>query len=130
MKRLTRRILIGSGLAFGSLGLAGGLSALACRRNNSATATLNPDRLRLARSSLIAPERIANAYRNGQSRAALIGEMAQKPGLCRAAGLDCPTAIQTELRRQVIEDFRNGDVVVADRFVVARSECIVAALIV
>jgi hypothetical protein len=124
--RITRRgILLGT---VALIGAGAGGSILACRPGAEETAALDPGRLRAALADIVAPERIGRAYRAGRGRDELAGELASKPGLLAAASQTCPATLRARLRAQVREDFRRGDVVVADRFVVARSECIVAAL--
>ncbi len=126
-RRWTRRAMIAGGTVVGGLAAAGGLSALACSGNRT-LAALDPDRLRAGLADIVAPARIGAAYGSGRSRETLLAELAAKPGLCAAAGHECPATLRAAFRAQVAEDFRSGDVVVADRFVVARSEGIVAAL--
>ena len=125
--RITRR-----GTLLGLLALFGGTSGasiLSCRPSGDATATLDPERLRVALADIIAPERIGRAYRAARDTSTLTAEFASKPGLVAAAAQECPATLRTQLQAQITEDFRRGDVVVADRFVVARSECILAALV-
>jgi hypothetical protein len=124
--KITRR-----GVVLGTVALVGtgaGASVLACRPGADGQAGLDPARLRVALADIVAPERIGRAYGAGRARAALLAEFAARPGLVTAAAQDCPATLRSLLRDQVRADFRTGDVVVADRFVVARSECIVAAL--
>jgi hypothetical protein len=125
--RITRRgVLIGT---VALIGIAAGASVLACRPATGGQAALDPERLRVALADIIAPERIGQAYRAGRTHADLEAELAARPRLVVAAAQGCPTTLRDAVRAEVQEEFRRGDVVIADRFVVARSECILAALI-
>ncbi|MEJ6396202.1 hypothetical protein V8J82_23310 [Gymnodinialimonas sp. 2305UL16-5] len=122
-----RNILIGAVIVVGGGGMA---SALACRPDaESAALGEQLDRLRAALDDIVAPERIGRAYRAERGLSAVTAEFLDTPYLSMAAAYDCPAALRAHLRDQIRADFVAGDVVVADRFVVARSECILAALL-
>lgn len=122
---VTRRgVLIGMVAILGSAATA---SVLACRPGTG-TAALDLDRLRLALSDIMAPERVGHSYRQDRDTATLLEEFGARPALAAAASLDCPDMLRSRIRAVAQEDFRTGDIVIADRFVMARSECIVAAL--
>lgn len=130
MKPTRRTILLA---ALGTTGVAAivgyGGSLLACNaRASGRSAGVDPSGLTPALDDIIAASRVGRAYREERDRATLVDEFGAKPGLVAAAAQTCPTAMRAELRAQVEADFRNGDIVVADRFVMARSECILAAL--
>lgn len=126
MRRPTRRgVLIGTA-AIVATGAAA--SALACRPRVQ-DAALDPGRLRVVLAHIHAPERVGRAYRLGRDTGILLAELEARAGLCEVAAASCPEAARAALRVQVAEDFRRGDVVVADRLVMARSECILAALV-
>lgn len=107
----------------------GTASYLACRPPGG-LAELQIDRLRVALADMVAPTRIAEAYRASRSPEALLDEFAGKPGLQRATTQRCPAALRDCVREQVKSDFSAGDVVLTDRFIIARSEGILAALLV
>ncbi len=124
--KITRR---GSLLGIGALiGIGAGASFLACGRGRDAAAAITPEKLRIALADIIAPERVGSAYRKERDHVGLAAELAEKPGLLAATRQSCPATLRAHVRAQVQEDFRRGDIVVADRFVMARSECILAAL--
>ena len=126
MKITRRDVVLGTAALIGT---GAGASVLACRPGTDGQAALDPERLRVALADIIAPERIGRAYGAERTRHDLLAELEACPGLVRAAAQTCPATLRGLLRDQVREDFRNGDVLVADRFVVARSECILAALV-
>lgn len=110
--------------------VAGGAASLvACRPARDVAVTLDPIRLRFGLADILAPERVGAVYRAGRNREQLLAEANAKPGLLDACSQDCPVAIRATLRMQSTEDFRQNDILVADRFIVARSECIIAALV-
>jgi hypothetical protein len=125
--RITRRgVLLGT---VALIGTGAGASVLACRPGADGQAVLDPERLRVALADIIAPERIGRAYRADRTRADLEAELAARPRLVAASAQGCPATLRDAVRDEVQEEFRRGDVVIADRFIVARSECILAALI-
>lgn len=127
MTGLTRRgVLIGAGAAI-TAGTAA--SVLACRPDNVQVAGLDFVRLRGVLTDIHASDRVGNAYRRGKDSEALLAEFAAKPGLSEVAAHTCSEAARAALQAQAREDFRCGDVVVTDRLVMARSECIIAALV-
>lgn len=91
--------------------------------------SLDLDRLRDILAEIRLPARIGRACREGKDTGALLMEFAAVPGLRAAAAHSCPDAARAILRAQARKDFRRGDVVVTDRLVMARSECIIAALV-
>lgn len=125
MRQITRRFILG-----GTAAIAAGsaVSVLSCRPRLDMAIAPDLDRLRFGLADIVAPERVGWAYRATRTQEHLLLEAAAKPGLVSACNETCPTAIRAALRRQAAEDFQVADVVLADRFVVARSECIVAAL--
>lgn len=128
MAILTRRTVV--------LG-AGGLAALAaadyggslavCGRVDIA-ALLPLDRLDVALAGMRAPERIGRAWRSREGLAATEAAFLASPDLLRAAATECPETRRVLFRSRFRADFAAGDVVIADRWVVSRSECLVAAL--
>lgn len=130
---MTRRILNRRNVLTGAAAvIAGGsvASALACRPDaESAALELQLNRLRVALADIVAPDRIGRAYRQDRTASELREEFFATPSLRIAARHDCPAALRAYLHEQVRAEFQTGDVVVADRFVVARSECILAGLL-
>ena len=125
MKTTRRGLLVGIGATFAA---GAGTSFLACRARPDVVATLSPEKLRIALIDIIEPERIGAAYRGTRGRAGLVEELATKPGLVTATKQSCLATLRAHVRAQIQEDFRRGDIVIADRFLMARSECILAAL--
>lgn len=126
MKRPTRRgILIGTAAVIAT---GAGASAFACRPGATERAALNIGRLQTLLTEIQASNRIGPAYRRNTDIQTLLAEFDAHLGLQEVARHDCPQAARTELRAQATDDFRRGDIVVVDRLVMARSECILAAL--
>ncbi len=117
----------------GIVGVGAGASIWSCGAGAvEESATLpppDPERLRAALDDIIAPERIARGYRMTRSRAALEAEFTAHPGLATASAGGCSETMRARLRRLAQDDFQRGDVLVVDRLVVARSECILAGLL-
>jgi hypothetical protein len=126
--RITRRSVLLGTVAL--IGTAAGASVLACRPGTGRQAALDPERLRVALADIIAPERIGRAYRAGRTHADLEAELAARPRLVAATAQGCPATLRDAVRAEIQEEFRRRDVVIADRFVVARSECILAGLVI
>jgi hypothetical protein len=91
-------------------------------------AAVDLDRLRGILAEIHAPERVGSAYRHGKDTNALLAEFEARPGLQEIAQHGCPATARSALRAEVARDFRNGDLIIADRLLMARSECILAAL--
>lgn len=125
------RFVTRRGVLIGAIALLGGTataSVLVCWPNTE-MASLKLERLRAALVDMVAPERIGQAYRQTRDTATLLEEFAARPDLVAAASSSCPDTLRGLVRTLVQQDFKTGDIVIADRFVMARSECIVAALV-
>ncbi len=127
MARLSRRAtLIGIGGLWLAAGVAGAASVVACRSGSARMASL--DRLDVALADIRGADRIARVYRAGTAPSRIAAEFEAKTDLVAALAIDCPASRAAAIRARMREDFRTGDVVVADRLVVSRTECLVAAL--
>lgn len=122
MATWTRRILLGTALA----GVGGvGLSAWVCGRRDMAWA---PERLDIARAKIPRAEVVGQALRAQTSGAALAGALGAKPGLVAAMATECPQSRASIIAAQIREDYREGDVLVVRRWVLSRSEALIAAV--
>jgi hypothetical protein len=134
MRLFSRRALL-----WGSLGTLGGIAALgagslwACNRGLLAAGPgLAPAeaarRLAEALPEVFEPARLAAHWHEGGSPAALTRALEARPRVRDALAADCPAIRRTLLREAIAADFAAGDIVIADRLVVSRTECLVAAL--
>lgn len=124
----TRRAFLVSLAGLCGLGVAGALGSLRyCARRSTATAA-RLDRLDVALARIHAPRTIGRAYRAGMDEPSLLAQLAGKPGLAAAMEIDCPATRAVAIAEQIRSDFRDGDVRIEGRWVVSRSECIIAAL--
>jgi hypothetical protein len=126
---LTRRVLIAGGgtLLVGTAAAAGG-SLVFCQRRRTRAAALPLERLDVALLDIRAPDRICQALREASPPAALEEAFLRRADLLEVLRLDCDATRRGALRMAVREDFRRGDILVADRLIVARSEALIAAL--
>ncbi len=85
-------------------------------------------RLFAAIVDIVEPETVGAAYAAGHAREDVMRQLAGKDRLLAAAGVLCDESRRAELRESFREDFCAGDVLVADRWVVSRSECIITSL--
>lgn len=127
MEILTKRAFLAGGggiVLAGALGFGGSL--VAC--NLGRVAALPLERLDVALLDIRAPGRIGRAWRARVGLPAVEAEFLGRPALVAALGPDCAETRRARIRAEVRADFAAGDVVLADRWVVARSECLIAAL--
>ena len=124
MRRLTRRVLIGTGVSVAVLGTA---SVLACRQTSSREA-VSYDRLDFLLATLVDPLRIGRAVRELVSIDTLFELARQNGDLQRAVAYDCVETRRGIVMARVRNDFLANDIVVCDRMVLSRTECIVAGL--
>lgn len=124
---LTRRVVIGSGLTVAAIG---GVSLLACGwSGTAATAGLNRlERLNVLLTSLPEPDRIGRAVIDTVQDDALFGMAAANAHIPQALLINCDSSRYAFLRKGVRLDFHQNDVVLCDRFVLSRTECLVAGL--
>lgn len=128
MAILSRRTFFAAGGSLVALGLVGfGGSAIWCGRE-SLSATLPLERLDVALADIAAPTRIGQAYLAREGHAAVEAMFLAKTDLVTALAIECPETRRGRIREVARADFSAGDVVIADRWIVARSECLVAAL--
>lgn len=124
---VTRRTVLAAGGGVVVLGAAGYLGSLAwC--NATSVASLPLERLDVALADIREPARIGRAFRDREGAAGVEAALRARPALLEAMALDCPETRRTALRTAFREGFAAGDVVTADRWVVSRAECVVAAL--
>lgn len=126
MRKLTKRSFLVGGGGLLMLGVGFGGSLLACNRTRIAALPL--ERLDVALLDIRAPERIGSAYRAQVGLPAVEAAFLGKRGLVEAIAHECPETRRGRIRTEIRADFTAGDVVVADRWVMARSECLIAAL--
>lgn len=125
---LTRRILIAGGgvVVLGTAAAAAG-SLVFCARE-SRLAGLPLERLDVALADIAAPDRLARALRAAERPEAIEAAFLGRGDLLETLRVDCPESRRAAIRSAFREDFRRGDVVVADRWIVARAEGLIAAL--
>ena len=127
MRMLSRRTFFAAGGGLVALGAAAfGGSLVYCGRESFAALPL--ERLDVALADIRAPERIGRSYLAAVGRTSVEEGVLGKAGLLDALRRDCPETRRADIRAQFRADFAAGDVVVADRWVVSRSECLVAAV--
>jgi hypothetical protein len=125
---LTRRVLIAGGGAVVLAGAAAAGGGLALCGAGSRLAGLPLERLDVALLDIRAPDRICQALREASPPAALEEAFLRRADLLEVLRFDCEATRRGALRMAVREDFRRGDILVADRLIVARSEALIAAL--
>lgn len=124
---ISRRTVLTAGVGVVALGVAGiGGSLLLCRRESLAALPL--ERLDVALADIRAATRIGRAFRDREGQAGVEAAFLGQQGLLDAVALDCDETRRKALRATFRAAFRAGDVVTADRWVVSRAECVVAAL--
>ncbi len=110
-----------------ALGLAGiGGSLVWC--NSTTLASLPLERLDVALADIRDAARIGRAFRAAEGPPGVEAAFLDRPALLQAMTLDCDETRRAALRTAFRDGFRAGDVVTADRWVVSRAECVVAAL--
>ncbi|MCU0906240.1 MAG: hypothetical protein MUF73_02090 [Rhodobacteraceae bacterium] len=126
-RRIARRHLL---RAFGGVivltGAGGVASSYACGLRHPAQqeATL---RLAVALQDILYPDRLARAYLDRHGTAPLAALLEPASTLADLATISCDSARRSAIAGQIRQDFATGDVVVADRIVAARTECVIAA---
>lgn len=122
---LSRRAVLTGASGIVGLGLAGtGLSVVAC--SSTDTASLRAA-FAVALADVFRPERIGPAFRASEAGQDLAAAFDARPDLLAATRISCPVMRRDQLAEAIRRDFRNGDIVVADRVVVSRTECLIAA---
>lgn len=126
---LARRRLLKVGLGVTVItGLGLGASLIACARRTTGQVR-TAERLRVVLATLPAPARIGAACCAGRTLGEIAVEISGRPGLVRALQTDCPETRHARLRTLMRADFAAGDFVVADRFVISRTEGIAAGFL-
>lgn len=126
---VTRRaILLTLAGGMGAVALAGAGSLAACNRLVTADARDAAERLAPTLAEVFAPERLARHWRHTVDESALVQEILCRPGLAAALDIDCIASRRAAVRAQFATEFAAGDVVLADRLLVARSECLIASI--
>ncbi len=121
-----RRVILGLGGTCVALGAGATLSGLSCGWR-SETARAAASRLTVALPDIVHPERLARWYLARTERSTIEAALDTPGDLALLSGIDCPAARRAEIAARVRSDFVRGDVVVADRIVAARTECVIAA---
>ena len=124
---LTRRIVIfGGAVGLTAVATTAG-SALWCNRS-SRLAGLPLERLDVGLADIRAPEPLARTLRAGLTPDGLETAFLQHADLPGLLHLECDATRRTALRDLARAEFGRGEILVADRWIVARSEALVAAL--
>lgn len=124
MAGLTKRIFLGSGAAILLLGAG---SRIACQRK-TVQVSRNYQRLDVFLPELPDPERIGRSFRERIGLDRLHAHAADNACISRAIALDCETSRLSILREGIRDEFRRGEIVLCDRFVLSVTECLVAGL--
>lgn len=124
MAGLTKRVFLGSGAAILLLGAG---SRIACQDRTEQLAR-NYHRLDVFLPQLPDPERIGRAFRDKLGLDRLQVQAAANACISRAVELDCETSRLSVLHDGVRDEFRRGEIVLCDRFVLSATECLVAGL--
>ncbi|MFV0359649.1 hypothetical protein [Tropicimonas sp.] len=123
-----RRLFLFSAAGLAAAGVLGfAASARYCDRRVLARLHLL-DRLDVAVADIAGAAEIGRSYRARVGDGTLLSELGARPALLEALEYTCPETRRALVRRQFREDFRTGDILVENRWVVSRSECIIAAL--
>ncbi|MGY6633657.1 MAG: hypothetical protein ACXIU8_07910 [Alkalilacustris sp.] len=124
-----RRVLLGLGAGVAGVALFGVGSLALCNRRVAALPPADVA-LRLAEAlpEVFAPERLARHWPDRGTAEQLAAEIQARPRLAAAVAAPCPARRRAEVRAQLAEEFARGEIEVVDRLVVARSECVIAAL--
>lgn len=124
---ISRRTVLATGGGVVALGIAGiGGSVPWC--NGATLAALPLERLDVALADIRDAARIGQVFRETEGEAGIEVAFRDRPALLEAMTLDCDETRRAALRATFRDGFRAGDVVTADRWVVSRAECVVAAL--
>lgn len=125
MGRMTRRVVLGSGVAMVG---AVGLSAWACGRAGQTSARAwQPERLQVARSGVPDADRIGDALHRQIGAPGVAAAIGTIPALVQAMAEPCPATRAAAIDAQIRREHSSGDIVVVARWVVARSEALIAA---
>jgi hypothetical protein len=127
MKLVTRRSVLIA--ATGIVVLAGGtlgVGALDCDWSEASAA--GADRLFSAIPDIVDPLAIGSAYVAANSPQSIARELLARDALLAAARPDCPERRRNLAGQAFREDFRDGNIVLVEQWVISRSECLVAAL--
>lgn len=125
LKRLSRRSLL---ISTGVVVAGGALASYATCTKHSAQAAMRLDRLD------VVAERIRNARKIGANIRAktafsdLVRSLRQNAGLVSAMEFECSEKRLAVVREQITRDFRSGAVIVENRWVLSKTEGLVAAL--
>lgn len=125
MGRITRRLMVGGGAALALGAAAAGGSRVACTRAGRVAALR---RLDVLLPHLVDARRIGSAYRAEHGIGACLAEAEARPALVEALTLSCDASRLDRLEAAIRADFAAGDIVICDRLVLSRTECIVAGL--
>jgi len=122
-----RRIFMTGGLGVIGISAFGyGGSLAACRLAGNDTALLKP--LLIGLGALPAPDRVGSAWLERESAPAAAAALLARRELFRAAILPDDALRKAEVVAVIQADFAKGDVVVADRFVISRTEARLAVV--
>ena len=122
-----RRVLAAGG---GALVLGGGAALGSIPVCNALRADLGlaAERLAVALPDIHAPERLADWWLTTQGSEDLPRLLEIHAGLDEARRVACRGARREVIASRVRKDFRTGDILLADRIVASRTECLVAAI--
>ena len=124
-KWLTRRsalVSVGAVLAAGTLASYG----VCTRRSLQKSSRL--ERLDVAVSQIRNAREIGAGIRARTSFSEIQRSLEHNKGLMRALDFECPEKRLVVIRDQVSSDFRSADIVVESRWVLSKTECLIAAL--
>ena len=123
-----RRVLVSLAAGVGGIALFGVGSVAVCNRRVAVAPAEAARRLAEALPEVFAPRRLAAHWPGSASPDQLTAEVLARPRLVAALEATCPARCRAEVRAQLSEEFARGEIEVVDRLVVARSECVIAAL--
>lgn len=127
-KMISRRLMIyGLGGSVVALGTGGYASSLACGwRSQEARAAAS--RLTVAIQDIFHPERLARWYLAQTDRSSLDAALDAPGDLAALSRIECPASRRVQIAARIRLDFVNGDILVADRIVASRTECLISAV--
>ena len=125
---LTRRRLLAVGGGAVVLGTGAALGSIPVCNAVRADLGRAAERLAVALPDIHAPERLADWWLTTQDAAELPGLLDAHAGLDEARRVSCAATRRSVIASHVRADFRAGDILLADRIVTSRTECLVAAL--
>lgn len=122
MGKTTRRLFLGTSISVVSVA---GISLFACGRQDDTAAF---ERLDILLADICDPVRIGLACRSRRNVQELMQEAESNVHISSALRIGCSATRREIFKSRVRVDFAARDIVLCDRFVVARTEFIVAGL--